>query len=357
MRNLEILIQAARPSPEVNMMDKSKFLLSVVITCYNYEKFVGQAIQSILSVKADSLELIVIDDGSTDGSAAAIERFADKLTYIRIDNIGSINACLFGFNHSSGKFIHFLDADDYVDSVAFSRLISLLNDKVSKVQFMLNPVNESGEVIGMPFPKLNSNLTSGDLIEQINRKGYYSTPPTSGNIYRRDVYQIVGNLDYDKGIDGVAYLVAPFAGEVISIDQPVGFYRHHASNSSGFANFNITTLKRDEEIFLRRLDHLNEILLTLDSSKYKFQKKMTYFAILEKRITSVVLAGQRPRFGLIREYLWAVMRERESKEWIKRLCYLVTLSVFPNNLAQKLAKFRLNHSSQSNLRQALKRIF
>lgn len=50
------------------------------------------------------------------------------------------------------------------------------------------------------------------------------TPPTSGNVYRRDVYDGLGEMTHERAIDGVPYLLAPFVGEVISIDHPFGRY-------------------------------------------------------------------------------------------------------------------------------------
>lgn len=72
--------------------------LAVVISCYNYESFVGRAIRSVLDQGRDDCEVVVVDDGSTDNSWDVIER--SGVTAFKIDNSGQRAACLFGLDRT-----------------------------------------------------------------------------------------------------------------------------------------------------------------------------------------------------------------------------------------------------------------
>lgn len=87
-------------------------LVSVIIPAYNAEKYVLEAIRSVLDQDYASIEILLVDDGSTDNTAALVEREAPQVRIIRQDNAGTAAAKNTGLSHASGELICFLDADD-----------------------------------------------------------------------------------------------------------------------------------------------------------------------------------------------------------------------------------------------------
>lgn len=90
--------------------------VSVIITNYNYEKYLGQAINSALEQTIKPNEVIVIDDGSTDSSKKIIEEFGHQIKPYFIENGGVVKAKNFGIKKASGEWLLFLDADDYLET-------------------------------------------------------------------------------------------------------------------------------------------------------------------------------------------------------------------------------------------------
>jgi glycosyltransferase involved in cell wall biosynthesis len=88
-------------------------LVSVVITCYNHGRFLREAIDSVLKQTYKPIEIIVVDDGSTDNTREVAERYP-QVTYIYQFNTGLSAARNTGLDHSSGEYIVFLDADDWL---------------------------------------------------------------------------------------------------------------------------------------------------------------------------------------------------------------------------------------------------
>jgi glycosyltransferase involved in cell wall biosynthesis len=329
--------------------------VSVIITCFNYAAYVAQAIDSALAQTFTDIEIVVVDDGSADASAEVIAGYGDKVKAVYQTNQGTIRACLAGLNRSTGKFIIFLDADDLLVPTALSEAAPFLDASVSKIQFMLQPIDADGADIGRPFPKSADLFSSDTLKAEISLQGCYDTPPSSGNIYRRDVYTQLGSLDYDYGIDGVAYLLAPFIGRVHFIQKALGKYRLHGSNLSGAGAMQAPRMRRDSDVFAKRLAHLCELLAKNGIDAGAIRPSGEYQYRLERLIHGQLVQGQsipmRDRFA----YLRSIIRERRGSD---RAIYLVfgTLSVFaPRKLALSLVRVRNDPAAYPWLRTIITR--
>lgn len=89
-----------------------KPLVSVIIPVYNTEKYLAEAIESVLAQADYPLEIIVVDDGSTDNSAAVAKQFGDRIQYLYQENSGAAMTRNRGIEQSHGEYLSFLDADD-----------------------------------------------------------------------------------------------------------------------------------------------------------------------------------------------------------------------------------------------------
>lgn len=96
---------------QVSKYCNSTVLVSVIIPCYNHARYLGDAIESVLIQNHTFIEIIVVDDGSTDNSSAVAKAYP-QVRYIRQANLGLSAARNTGWRHSKGEFLVFLDADD-----------------------------------------------------------------------------------------------------------------------------------------------------------------------------------------------------------------------------------------------------
>jgi glycosyltransferase involved in cell wall biosynthesis len=131
--------------------------VSVILPTYNYGRFVGEAIQSVLGQTFQDFELIVVDDGSTDNTRDVVGSFTDpRLRYIYKENGGESSAYNVGIHASSGEYIAFLDSDD----IWLPRKLEL------QVKAM-----ESAPQAGLVYSDvLYFDSTTGAIIEQFSRK-------------------------------------------------------------------------------------------------------------------------------------------------------------------------------------------
>src|ERR1700756_3440150 len=94
------------------MIPRARPSFSAIIPVYNGEKYLQAAIQSVLDLGNEVMELIVVDDGSADATAEVIAGFADRVRYVSQPHRGPAAARNLGLQHALGDVIGFLDADD-----------------------------------------------------------------------------------------------------------------------------------------------------------------------------------------------------------------------------------------------------
>lgn len=212
--------------------------LSVVITNYNYAQFLAAAIDSALALRWDDVEVVVVDDGSTDGSTAVLERYADRVHVISVPNGGQRSAANLGFAATTGDVVVFLDADDVLPSELAARVYEVWSPSVSKVQFRMQRIDTAGVPFGEPFPDWRPVPTPADIRRWVTHTSAQPTPPGSGNAYSRWFLERIFPLDASTGEapDSGCLAAAPFHGDVLTLPDVVVGYRKHGRNDSDLLN-------------------------------------------------------------------------------------------------------------------------
>lgn len=214
--------------------------VSIVIDNYNYEHYIAQCIESALNQTYPDVEVIVIDDGSRDGSMPVVRRYAERLAQvIEKPNGGQASAYNLSFSRCTGDLVIWLDADDWLYPDAVERIVAAWRPGVSKVQFRLDMVDAQGTPLGRQLPR---DLHDGDTATRlVHGFGAYGSPPGSGNAYSRDFLRQVLPIDegpWRIGADSIPILLAPAFGVVASVPAALGAYRVHRALDDGALIFN-----------------------------------------------------------------------------------------------------------------------
>jgi glycosyltransferase involved in cell wall biosynthesis len=209
-------------------------VVSIVINNYNYARFLRAAIDSALAQSYTAVEVIVVDDGSTDASREIIASYHDGIVPVLKANGGQASAFNAGFAASRGEVVVFLDADDTLLPTSAATALRLFDDgRVVKVHWPLWIIDENGHRTGQVMPE--RPLAEGDLRAAVIGDGPDSQQgvPTSGNAWsRRLLTELLPapEPEYRQGADGYLLTLAPLYGLTRKIDQPQGCYRVHGSN-------------------------------------------------------------------------------------------------------------------------------
>lgn len=211
--------------------------LSVIIPNYNYGMFVGSAIGSALAVEWPDVEVIVVDDGSTDDSRSVIRGFGPRITAIFQENLGPRVACNVGFAASTGDVVIFLDSDDVLDPAIAREIAGVWRPGVSKVQVQMQLISSDGRVLRHGFPEYRRVPTPEQIRHWMITTSAYPTPPGSGNVYARSFLDLLFPLDDACGdaTDSACLAAAPFLGDVLTVPKPLVRYRKHGHNRSSVA--------------------------------------------------------------------------------------------------------------------------
>ena len=206
--------------------------ISVVIPCYNHARYVGQAILSVLAQNYPMLDLVVVNDGSTDDSLAVIRRHAPSAKIVDQPNQGEVKARNAGFAASSGDVVIFLDSDDLLEPAALSRIADAWSPRVAKIQFDLLVIDAEGKDLGRRFGHFQTDFTIQRVRDDFARTGTYRWPVTSGNAYSRWFVSQVFPQVFEGPVDGYLNTIAPLYGDVLTLPAVLGRYRLHDTNQS-----------------------------------------------------------------------------------------------------------------------------
>jgi glycosyltransferase involved in cell wall biosynthesis len=186
-------------------------LVSVIIPCYNAGRWVGEAVSSCLRQTYRPLEIIVIDDGSTDDSADVLRSFGGKIRWERGPNRGGCYARNRGFSLSEGRYIQFLDADDYLLPEKIERQVAFLEKSGADVVYGDWRHQRHEPDGGLVLEKVQISGAQDDVLESL-LGGWWTA--NMALLLRREVIPRHGGWDesLEAGQDGDFFISIAMSG-------------------------------------------------------------------------------------------------------------------------------------------------
>src|SRR5207249_3363621 len=155
---------------------------------YNHGRFIAEALRSVDAQGFDGLEIVVVDDGSTDGTAETLAPWRDAIRFVRQENRGLYPARNRGLAESGGTFVAFLDAHDAWEPGALSALRAVFEEdqRLGVAAPTYVPVDVEGRVLGPPFRKRSpgQEVTTATLL--------ITDADVPGCLYRRAALEQAG---------------------------------------------------------------------------------------------------------------------------------------------------------------------
>jgi len=251
-------------------------LVSVVVNNYNYGRFLAEAIDSALAQTYAPLEVIVVDDGSTDDSRDVIAGYGDRVITVLKENGGQASAFNAGFAVASGEVVIFLDADDALLPAAAQSAVGRFEPGVSKVYWPLWEIDSEGKAMGTMIP--SEPLEEGDLRDHVLLHGPIACreTPTSGNAWSREFLERALPMPENEfKINGDCYLstLAPMYGEIRMLAEPHSRYRIHGANRYVLMSVGEKS-RRQFNMYVRRCEllaeHCHSVGIHVDPTIWQF---------------------------------------------------------------------------------------
>lgn len=207
-------------------------LVSVIVPVFNRAHLVGKTLDSILNQTYPFVEVIAVNDGSTDGSQAVLEEFAvkfpDRVVVINQANTGQVRARNNGITRARGQFIAFLDSDDTWEEEKLALQIPLFRDQVGLVYCAIYEVDASGKVT-------NTVLCEPEMQGSIYGKLLIRNRMTGGSVVvTREALDRVGMFDesFKAAENWDLWIRIAQKYQVAFVNQPLVRYLRHSGNMS-----------------------------------------------------------------------------------------------------------------------------
>jgi glycosyltransferase involved in cell wall biosynthesis len=303
-----------------------KPLISCVISNFNYEQFVGQAVGTALAQTRAFHKVIVVDDGSSDRSLEMLHAFGDRIVLIAVDNGGQTSACLRGLAEVETDYVYFLDADDYLSPDFVATVEPLLADAPTKVQFQLETVSARTGAIFSPFPTYADHYDSEAMRSDNKTTGFYRSPPTSGNVFNVAFLRSIDHslLNPRSAIDSTLNLVAPYFGPVTAVNMPLAFRRVHEDSFGQWSRPTPELLQKELGIFLATW---REAILVLKWREPPYGRQKPLY-VLERELMIQALSGKTWLLSQILRFHARVLRSREpAKQRLLLMLWAASLIV------------------------------
>lgn len=307
--------------------------ISVIVPIYNVEKQLSRCLESILKQKENDLEIILVNDGSPDNSGEIAKEYAtrypDKILYFEKENGGLSDARNFGIKHSSGKYLAFVDSDDYITENLFKDLAPYMEADYDMVKFKISVINEDGSVINKNYSPIFENK-SGEEAFDILYKSDVMTEVAWGYIYKREFF-VNNNFEFAKGLYhedfGLIPLVLIKASKVASADV---YGYNYVQTKTSITRGNEQLKYRRAEDLLKHYDYMLEKIEEYNISKITKQNIKIYYTnciILE--LNNLDDAEQKKYIEQIRKRkMIKNIKARNLKQFIKKVVLMCNIKLY-----------------------------
>lgn len=244
-------------------------VVSVIIPSYNHAGYVGQAIDSVLSQTLTDIELIVIDDGSTDGTQDVLRRYADPRLRIvlRDRNVGSAEGSNDGLRMARAPFVAMLSSDDFFSPHKLATQLQVLRDEPRVTAVFCRPriVDEAGGDCVPNASHWGSLFAAGrwdrtQLLRRLFHSGNFLCHPSV--LVRRDAYHRAG--PYDARLSSLGdfdmwmRIAVADDGDFVVLDEPLVSFRVHTGNTSAPTAKNLRCCEHEWPLIADRLRGLRQ---------------------------------------------------------------------------------------------------
>lgn len=247
-------------------------MVSVLMTSYNRELYIGAAIESVLASSYPDFELIVVDDGSTDATVGIAESYARKdarvKVYINEKNLGDYPNRNRAASHARGKYLKYLDSDDLIYEYGLQALVHFMEND----EEVAMGISYKKNITHQPFPVILSPAES--IRHHFFTEGFLDCGPT-GTIIRRDYFERAGGFSGRRMVGDLEFGLK-IAGrfKVMLLPPALAFWRSHGDQEISIGINNDLYFPMTMEILTEQFAQLNDSVLT-EEEKSGILKQMT----------------------------------------------------------------------------------
>ncbi|MFH2045479.1 MAG: glycosyltransferase [Pseudomonadota bacterium] len=294
-------------------------LVSIIVPAYNHAEFISDCILSILNQDYPNIDLIVINDGSTDDTdqiiKALLEKYSFSFRYIAKNNEGLIKTLNHGIKLALGKYLCEIASDDILLPGSISKRVHYLKEH-SKIDVVFADAyildNKIKTTIRLQKDEKRYNSMEHTVKDLIEGRAKIFFP---SGMFRKSLFEKLKGFDEDfrYSEDVTIWLQLALYGSIAYLDEPVMYYRTHSSNTSSSAPFKIE-IRREKILALEKLLTHDVKQYEKTITKYLCREYIKYIKLSLKHPVNIIELRDTFRKGL------------KTKKYIIKLWYYFLLS-------------------------------
>ena len=304
--------------------------ISVIVPVYNTEKYIEKCLKSLDDQTMKDFEVVIVNDGSKDESERAIKNYMRRtrmnIKYLKKENGGLASARNYGVERASGKYISFLDSDDYLDKDTFYLLEQYIDKDIDLIKFKMKTVNEKEEVLEKLDGPVFDVCKGEEGYKKLCTTDKYMDPACI-YLYRREFF-VENNFKYKLRYHedfGLTSLIIVQAKTFVSIDIFGYNYLQTEESLTRAKDYN-----KDIERAKDMLAHYDNMIPTVNA--YTNISAETKALVKRYYTNSVILKANK-------------LKGKERKQYIKEIKNrFMYRNIKPENLKQKLKRILLKYS-------------
>lgn len=305
---------------------------SVIVPVFNGQQYIISALNSVLEYKDNDIEIIVIDDGSTDNTVKIVRKIQDKrINLVEVNHLGVAKIRNLGVRIATGMYILFLDADDIFSTDLFKHLDEKIKENSDFIIFGWRPFKSKKD--DMKFQKGNVKPTIDGMDSMVWNK-----------LYLKELLKNI-RLPEDTVFEDVAFSAQAYirAKKVTFIDEPLYFYRQHSSSTTNkvygptqrldiIADFRFLISDIvNEDIEVSKIE-TRQIGMLIHKVVYSHVRRI----LIENDIDSEAITVFR-KFQLFLDTNLSLFPDRYSTSWLKNLKMKLIMKLIKWNQFRMLA--------------------
>jgi len=307
--------------------------ISIIVPVYNTEKYLSKCIESLIGQTYNNLEIIIINDGSTDNSENIVKNYLERdyrIKYFKKENGGLSDARNYGVLKATGDYICFVDSDDYIDRELFEKLSKYFNQEYDLIKYKAIKVDEEGKEIEKINGPIFTNKNGQEAFEILRLDDVYLEAAWlylfKTQFYKDNKFEFLENTYHEDF--GLIPIVLLKAKKVISTEV-YGYY-YVQTNSSITRNSNIEKdIKRAYDLF----KHYDNMISILEKSNItdisKKQIKAYYTNAILLRVEELPKDEQKKYIKKIKEKkLIKNIYISDFKQLIKKILLKINIKLY-----------------------------
>lgn len=310
--------------------------ISVIIPVYNTANYIEKCLNSIYNQKMKDIEIIIVNDGSTDNSDTVIQKWIEKykenitIKYLKKENGGLSDSRNFAISYVTGEYISFIDSDDYIDENLYSNLEKYIDEKIDLIKFKMQTIDENGNILEKIDGPIFEKCTGEEGYEKICTEDRFLDPACI-YLYKTEFFK-TNNFQYKLGAYhedfGLTSLIILKAKSFVSTNI-YGYYYLQTNNSITRNSDYGKEVKKSKDL-LSHYDYMVEEIENYDinnKSKELIKRYYTNTLILKTRDLK-----EQERKQYIKEIqkrkLYKNIKPYNLKQFIKRIILKININLY-----------------------------